>query len=78
MGHLLYLIVERNRPVSNLMISTVVIYLNANEPGTGFYVLAHDLDLLQRNAFGGESLDFWPQQVTALHEFYGSPVPATT
>jgi hypothetical protein len=34
MGHLLYLIVERNRPATNLMISALVTYLDANDAGT--------------------------------------------
>jgi hypothetical protein len=36
MGHLLYLIVERNRPSTGLMISALVTYLGANDAGTGF------------------------------------------
>ena len=35
MGHLLYLIVDRNRPATNLMISALVTYLDANDAGTG-------------------------------------------
>jgi hypothetical protein len=70
MGHLLYLIVERNRPVTKLMISALVTYLNANEPGTGFYAFAQELGLLQHNASTEKRLDFWLRQVTKLHEFY--------
>ncbi len=36
MGRLLYLIVERNRPATGLMISALVTYLDANDAGTGF------------------------------------------
>lgn len=36
-GHLLGLIVqERNRPVTHLMISALVIYLDGNDAGSGF------------------------------------------
>jgi hypothetical protein len=35
MGHLLGLIVERNRPVTGLMISALVTYLDANDAGPG-------------------------------------------
>lgn len=36
MGHSQYLIVERNHPVTNLMISALVTYLDATDAGTGF------------------------------------------
>lgn len=45
MGHLLYLIVERNRPTTALMISALVTYLDANDAGTGFYAFAQELVL---------------------------------
>jgi hypothetical protein len=38
MGYLLGLIVtERNRPETKLMISALVVYLNGNDAGPGFY-----------------------------------------
>jgi len=40
MGHLLGLIVERNLPTTELMISALVHYLDQNDAGPGFYVLA--------------------------------------
>lgn len=40
MGHLLGLIVARNRPATKLMISSLVTYLDANDAGPGFYALA--------------------------------------
>ena len=43
MGHLLGLIVARNRSVTGLMISALVIYLGGNDAGSGFYKLAQDL-----------------------------------
>jgi hypothetical protein len=46
MGHLLYLIVERSRPATRRMISALVTYLGANDAGTGFYVLAQELQRL--------------------------------
>src|SRR5580692_11204871 len=45
MGHLLYLIVEQNRPSTGLMISALVTYLDANDAGGGFYAYAQDLGL---------------------------------
>ena len=35
---------ERNRPVTHLMISALVIYLHDNVAGSGFDKLAHDLE----------------------------------
>ena len=70
MGHLLYLIVERNRPATNLMISALVTYLDANDAGTGFYAFAQDLGLLPRNASAQAKLEFWVNQVKALHQYY--------
>lgn len=75
MGHLLYLIVERNRPSSGLMISALVTYLNANDAGSGFYGFAQDLGLLPRGASKAAKEKFWIQQVNALHILYG-PDPA--
>ena len=70
MGHLLYLIVERNRPVTNLMISALVTYLDANDAGGGFYSFAQDLGLLSRKATAQEKLTFWIEQVKGLHSYY--------
>src|ERR1700735_2346033 len=72
MGHLLYLIVERNRPTTGLMISALVSYLDANDAGSGFYAYAQDLGLLQRNASAMQKLEFWSRQVKALHEYYAA------
>jgi hypothetical protein len=70
MGHLLYLIVEINRPATNLMISALVSYLDANDAGGGFYSYAQDLGLLPRKAAHDEKLAFWIGQVNALHAHY--------
>jgi hypothetical protein len=70
MGHLLYLIVERNRPSTGLLISALVTYLDANDAGTGFYAFAQELGLLSRKASAQAKLDFWVGQVSALHQYY--------
>ncbi len=70
MGHLLALIVERNRPTTHLMISALVIYLNANDAGTGFYGLAQDLGELPRKASAQMKEEFWVGQVSKLHGYY--------
>jgi hypothetical protein len=70
MGHLLYLIVERNRPTTNTMISALVTYLDANDAGTGFYAFAQELGELPRNASAQAKLDFWVGQVQKLYQYY--------
>lgn len=68
MGHLLGLIVqERNRPVTGLMISALVIYLDGNDAGTGFYKLAQDLGELPPGSLSAAVKDkFWTEQVSQL------------
>jgi hypothetical protein len=70
MGHLLYLIVERNRPTTNLMISALATYLDANDAGTGFYLFAQELGELPRNASAQAKLDFWVGQVQKQYQYY--------
>jgi hypothetical protein len=72
MGHLLYLIVELNRPATGLMISALVSYLDANDAGSGFYSYAQDLGILPRNSSAMQKLEFWTGQVKALHEYYAA------
>ena len=76
MGHLLYLIVELNRPETGLMISALVSYLDANDAGSGFYAYAQDLGMLQRNASAMQKLEFWSGQVKALYVYYAAARPA--
>jgi hypothetical protein len=70
MGHLLGLIVKRNRPTTRLMISALVTYLDANDAGPGFYALAQQLGDLPRGASAGARFDFWVSHVKALHHHY--------
>jgi hypothetical protein len=72
MGHLLRLIVvERNRPVTGLMISALVIYLGGNDAGSGFYKLAQDLGELVPGALSSRvKEEFWVGQAKALHGYY--------
>ena len=73
MGHLLGLIVvERNRPVTGLMISALVIYLDGNDAGSGFYKLAQDLGELAPGSLSARMKEkFWIGQVKALYAYYG-------
>jgi hypothetical protein len=71
MGHLLGLIVERNRPATGLMISALVTYLDANDAGPGFYALAQQLGDLARGTSASAKFDFWVGQVKSVHQHYG-------
>ncbi|MEV3979311.1 hypothetical protein [Nonomuraea sp. NPDC049758] len=70
MGHLLGRIVERNRPASGLMISALVIYLDGNNAGGGFYSLAADLGLIPRKPSARQKEEFWVGQLNRLYEYY--------
>lgn len=72
MGHLLGLIVERNRPANGLMISALVSYLDANDAGPGFYALAQQLGYLPRGSSASVRFDFWINQVKSIHRHYAS------
>ncbi|MFC8505999.1 hypothetical protein ACFU3J_18235 [Streptomyces sp. NPDC057411] len=71
MGHLLGLIVERDQALAPsdppLMLSALVIYLNANDAGPGFYKLAKELGLLPLSASQEERDFFWVRQLNGLY-----------
>lgn len=52
------------------MISSIVIYLNVNDAGPGFYKLATELGLLTPRASGVRKEAFWANQVKQVHEHY--------
>jgi hypothetical protein len=58
-------------PEGHLMLSALVIYLNGNDAGTGFYALATDLGLLTSGASKEARERFWISQVRLLHDYYG-------
>ncbi|MHC5903915.1 hypothetical protein ACVNF4_08410 [Streptomyces sp. S6] len=72
MGHLLWLIVREDQQLDPaepaLMLSALVIYLNANDAGSGFYGLAKDLGLLSLSASKEEREIFWVRQLNGLYE----------
>lgn len=72
MGHLLGLIVERNRPTTHLLISALVQYLNANDAGPGFYALAAESGMLQRRSSAMAKQAFWIGQLNALYAYYAA------
>jgi len=58
---------ERMLPVVGAMVSSIVLYLDANDAGTGFYKLAKQLGLLTDNS---KRLEFWTDQVNSVFDFY--------
>jgi len=73
LGHLLGLVVQADRPTSGVMLSAIVVYLNGNDPGPGFYVLATELGLIGPDATDAEKLEFWTGELGRVHEHYGRP-----
>ncbi len=69
-GHLLYMIVMRDWPETHLMLSALVLYLNGNDPGTGFYALAQDLEMLPARPSTDKKEQFWVTQLGDLYEHY--------
>ena len=58
---------------SGAMLSAIVVYLDQNDAGAGFYSLACDLGLLAKDASPDDRLGFWSGQVRKVHEIYARP-----
>lgn len=52
-----------------LMISSLVIYLNGNDAGSGFYALAISKGLFSR---GADKLAFWTEQLNGVHAYFAA------
>ena len=70
LGDLLGQIATEQLPVSGHLVSAIVIYLNENDAGSGFYRLAEHLDLLAPGASPRRKEEFWASEVRAVHEYY--------
>jgi hypothetical protein len=70
MGHLLYLVVMCDWPQTSLMLSALVLYLNGNDPGTGFYALAQELGMLPPRPSAEKKEKFWVDHLGDLYEHY--------
>ncbi len=69
-GALLGSVVDRTLSDSGAMLSSIVIYLNANDAGPGFYKLAAQLGLLEPRASTVQNEAFWTSQVKQVHAHY--------
>ncbi|TLK56534.1 MULTISPECIES: hypothetical protein [Glutamicibacter] len=68
MGYLLGRIVDLDQEDHpNLMISSLVVYLNENNAGMGFYNLAKQKGLLRK---GDSKEEFWIRQVKSTHNTF--------
>jgi hypothetical protein len=72
MGHLLGLAVDEEYEATGLMLSSIVLYLNENDAGPGFFTKAAELDLLPRGATSNDRQAFWVEQVRLVHDHYRS------
>ncbi|MEV0158366.1 hypothetical protein AB0H57_32455 [Micromonospora sp. NPDC050686] len=70
MGYLLGRIVQETYPVVGAMMSALVIYLDANDAGPGFYQLAQDMGLLHKGASKQAREAFWVQQVRGTFDHF--------
>lgn len=73
MGHLLGQIVERTYSSTGAMLSSLVIYLDANDAGPGFYTLAEEMGLLPKGSNRAGREQFWVGEVTKVFAQAGSP-----
>jgi hypothetical protein len=70
MGALLGEVSEANLPEVGAMLSALVIYLNENDAGSGFYGFATELGLLPAGATRDDKTRFWVNQVKAVHSHF--------
>lgn len=57
-------------PTVGALVSSIVLYLNANDAGGGFYRLAVDLKLLAPKPTADQRLAFWSSQLNATYAHY--------
>jgi hypothetical protein len=70
MGYLLGRIVEETYGHVGAMLSSIVIYLDANDAGPGFYKLAQEMGALPPGATKLAREEFWIKQTKAVYRFF--------
>lgn len=70
MGALLGEVARAQLPVVGALVSSIVLYLNENDAGGGFYRLASELKLLAPKPTADQKLAFWSSQLTATYAHY--------
>lgn len=72
MGYLLGRIVTETYGSVGAMLSSLVIYLDANDAGPGFYQLAQEMGILKKGASKLAKEKFWVEQMNASIAFLRS------
>jgi hypothetical protein len=72
-GAILGDIVRETIGESGVMMSAIVVYIDRNDAGPGFYKLAQLLGLLPPSATADDKLRFWSGQVKQVLEKYRRP-----
>lgn len=70
LGELLGEVALLERPACGHLISAIVLYLNDNSAGSGFFNLAIEIGELPPDATDDQKLAFWTGEVRAVHEHY--------
>lgn len=70
LGELLGEVALLERPACGHLISAIVLYLNDNSAGGGFFDLAIEIGELSPDATDDQKLAFWAGEVRAVHEHY--------
>jgi hypothetical protein len=70
MGALLGEVAEAHLTEVGAMLSAIVIYLNENDAGLGFYRFATHLGLLKTGATAAQKTGFWVSQVQRVHDHF--------
>lgn len=70
MGGLLGAAARRSNAEHHVMISSIVLYLNENDAGPGFYELALALGYFPDPLSADQRLKFWSSQVAETHAAY--------
>lgn len=70
MGALLGEVTQARLAQAGGLVSAIVIYLNENDAGPGFYRMAAALGLIGPRATADQRLTFWAEQVKIIHEHY--------
>ena len=72
-GAVLSNVTQRTIGESGAMLSSIVVYLDKNDAGPGFYSLATQLGLLPNTASADDKLAFWSSQVGKVHDLHARP-----
>jgi hypothetical protein len=73
MGNILGGISRENLSECGAMLSAIVVYIDRNDAGAGFYKLAQAVGLLPADATADQKLAYWADQVKQVHAHHARP-----